>query len=53
MLDYVFHANIIAYCQQNQYVWLATYIDLFALKSKDGQILYLRLFKIAADILNN
>ena len=29
MLDHVFHANIIAYCQQNWCVWLAIYTDLF------------------------
>ena len=30
MLDHVFHANI-AYCQQNRYVLLAIYTDLFTL----------------------
>ena len=34
MLDQVFHANIIAYCQQNRYVWFAIYTDLFTLVSK-------------------
>ena len=28
MLDHVFHANIIAYCQQNRYVRLGIYTDL-------------------------
>ena len=28
MLANVFHTNIIAYCQQNQYVRLAIYTDL-------------------------
>ena len=32
MLDHVFHTNIIAYCQQNRYVRLAIYTDLFTLK---------------------
>ena len=31
-LDHVFHINIIAYCQQNRYVWLAMYTDLLTLK---------------------
>ena len=31
-LDHIFHANIIAYCQQNQYVRLAIYTGLFTLK---------------------
>ena len=31
-LDHVFYTNIIAYCQQNCYVWLATYTDLFTLR---------------------
>ena len=30
-LDHVFHTNIIAYCQQNRYVRLAIYTDLFIL----------------------
>ena len=30
-LGHVFHTNIIAYCQQNRYVQLAVYIDLFTL----------------------
>ena len=34
MLGHVFHANIIAYCQQNWYVRLAIYTDLFTLKEK-------------------
>ena len=29
MLDHVFHANIIAYCQQDRYVRLAIDTDLF------------------------
>ena len=29
--NHVFHTNIIAYCQQNQYVWFAIYTDLFRL----------------------
>ena len=30
-LAHVFHANIIAYCQQNWYLQLAIYTDLFTL----------------------
>ena len=30
-LDHVFRTNIIAYCQQNRYVRLAIYTDLFTL----------------------
>ena len=30
-LDHVFHTNIIAYCQQNQYIRLAIYTGLFTL----------------------
>ena len=30
-LDHLFHINIIAYCQQNRYVRLAIYTDLFTL----------------------
>ena len=33
-LDHVFHTNIIAYCQQNRYVRLAIYTDLFTLRKK-------------------
>ena len=32
MLNHVFHANIIAYCQQNRCVWFAIYINLFTLR---------------------
>ena len=32
MLNHVFHANIIAYCQQNQHVQFAIYTDLFTLR---------------------
>ena len=38
MLDHVFHTNIIAYCQQNRYVRLAIYTDLFTLSISDLQI---------------
>ena len=31
-LDHVFHTNIIAFCQQNRYVRLAIYTDLFTLR---------------------
>ena len=33
-LDHVFHTNIIAYCQQNGYIRLAIYTDLFTLRKK-------------------
>ena len=33
VLDHVFHTNIIAYCLKNWYLRLATYTDLFTLKS--------------------
>ena len=33
MLGHIFHTNIIAYCQQNRYVRLAIYTDLFTLIS--------------------
>ena len=29
--DHVFHTNVIAYCQQNRYIRLATYTDLLTL----------------------
>ena len=32
-LDHVFYINIIAYCQQNRYVRLAIYTDVFTLKT--------------------
>ena len=30
-LDHVFHTKLVAYCQQNRYVRLAIYTELFAL----------------------
>ena len=39
--DHAFHTNIIAYCQQNQYVWLTIYIDWFTLKQKKTNLLSL------------
>ena len=33
-LDYVFHTNIIAYCQQSRYVRFAIYTNLFILSEK-------------------
>ena len=31
LVHHVFHSNIIAYCQQNWYIGLAMYSDLFTL----------------------
>ena len=39
--DHAFHTNIIAYCQQNWYVWLAIYIDRFTLNQKETILLSL------------
>ena len=33
-LDYVFHVNIIAYCQQIRRVWLAIFTDWLTLKKQ-------------------
>ena len=39
MLDYIFHANFIAYFQQNWYVRLAIYADLFTLREHAMEII--------------
>ena len=43
-LDHVFYTNIIAYCQQNRYVRLAIYTDIFTLNGVVLNVIFVSLY---------
>ena len=52
MLDHVFHTNIIAYCQQNRYVRLAIYTDIFTLMLKLTMFMKILLMLLKKDLIH-